>query len=216
MTVVSGELTVRIADGEWRLYPAGTQFEVAGKSGFDVRATQATAYLCEFLLGAWCFSPIRARRRRCRRHRTSVRLLLRLGGTPVSTKITDGSGSVIVDASYGARRGGERNDGGTGRWIRSTCDLSDRYGDKGRVLPPVFRHFGGVHRFSGTVVTVRCPEDNSRVNELVRTPGEGRVLVVDAFGSMRYALLGDMLGQLATENGWAGVVVTAACATRPS
>ena len=26
MTVVSGELTVRIADGEWRLDPAGTLF----------------------------------------------------------------------------------------------------------------------------------------------------------------------------------------------
>jgi len=49
MTVVSGELTVRVGEGEWRLYPAGTQFEVAGKSGFDVRAAQPTAYLCEFL-----------------------------------------------------------------------------------------------------------------------------------------------------------------------
>ena len=49
MTVVSGELAVRTGEGEWRIYPAGTQFEVAGKSGFDVRAVEPTAYLCEFL-----------------------------------------------------------------------------------------------------------------------------------------------------------------------
>jgi uncharacterized protein YaiE (UPF0345 family) len=49
MTVVSGELGARFADGEWRSFPAGTSFEVPGKSGFDVRAAQPSAYLCEFL-----------------------------------------------------------------------------------------------------------------------------------------------------------------------
>ena len=50
MTVVSGELLVRQSGtAEWRLYPAGTTFEVATASGFDVRATVPTAYLCEFL-----------------------------------------------------------------------------------------------------------------------------------------------------------------------
>ncbi len=49
MTVVSGELAIRSGEGAWRIYPAGTQFEVAGKSGFDVRAAEPTAYLCEFL-----------------------------------------------------------------------------------------------------------------------------------------------------------------------
>jgi regulator of ribonuclease activity A len=33
------------------------------------------------------------------------------------------------------------------------------------------------------------------------------VLVVDGGGSMRYALLGDMLGKEAVKNGWAGIVV---------
>jgi purine/pyrimidine-nucleoside phosphorylase len=50
MSVVSGELTVRLAPGgEWRGYPAGTTFEISGKSGFDVRAAEPSAYLCEFL-----------------------------------------------------------------------------------------------------------------------------------------------------------------------
>lgn len=50
MTVVTGELQVR-PDGEkeFRVYPAGTQFEIAGRSGFDVRALAPAAYLCEFL-----------------------------------------------------------------------------------------------------------------------------------------------------------------------
>ncbi len=50
MTVVSGELEAR-PQGEtaWRVYPAGTIFEIAGKSSFDVRAKEASAYLCEFL-----------------------------------------------------------------------------------------------------------------------------------------------------------------------
>jgi len=34
---------------EWGRYPAGTAFEIAGRSGFDVRATEPCAYLCEFL-----------------------------------------------------------------------------------------------------------------------------------------------------------------------
>jgi len=48
MSVVSGELEAKIGDA-WRWYPAGTTFEVPGKSSFDVRAVEATAYLCEYL-----------------------------------------------------------------------------------------------------------------------------------------------------------------------
>ena len=50
MTIISGALSVK-PDGsnDWALYPAGTAFEIAGRSGFDVRATEPCAYLCEFL-----------------------------------------------------------------------------------------------------------------------------------------------------------------------
>jgi len=48
MTVVSGELEANLGSG-WRAFPAGTVFEVPGKSGFDVRAKEPAAYLCEFL-----------------------------------------------------------------------------------------------------------------------------------------------------------------------
>jgi uncharacterized protein YaiE (UPF0345 family) len=48
MTILSGELDAKIG-GAWKSYPAGTSFEVPGKSGFDVRAREPVAYLCEFL-----------------------------------------------------------------------------------------------------------------------------------------------------------------------
>src|SRR5208282_1419170 len=43
-------------------------------------------------------------------------------------------------------------------------------------------HFGGLRRFSGRAVTLRCAEDNSLLRELVRTAGAGRVFVVDGGG----------------------------------
>ena len=50
MSVISGELSVRIkGESDFRGYPAGTSFEVPAKSGFDVRAAAASAYLCEYL-----------------------------------------------------------------------------------------------------------------------------------------------------------------------
>jgi uncharacterized protein YaiE (UPF0345 family) len=50
MTVLSGELSVRRDGGAaFTIYPAGSTFEVAEKSGFDVHASEPSAYLCEFL-----------------------------------------------------------------------------------------------------------------------------------------------------------------------
>lgn len=50
MSIVSGEVTVKLdGSSEWRAYPAGTAFEVAGKSGFDIKAATPAAYVCEFL-----------------------------------------------------------------------------------------------------------------------------------------------------------------------
>lgn len=93
----------------------------------------------------------------------------------------------------------------------ATCDLCDAHksddSDRFRVLPPVFRDFGAVRRFSGPVVTLKCFEDNSLVKAAVDAPGQGRVLVVDGGASLRRALLGGNLGAAAARNGWAGVVI---------
>ena len=89
----------------------------------------------------------------------------------------------------------------------STCDLCDTHGERARVVAPLFRHFGGRRAFHGEAVTVKCFEDNSRVKEIVATPGRGRVLVVDGGGSLRCALLGDLLATQARDQGWSGVLV---------
>ncbi|MEC5212145.1 regulator of ribonuclease activity A [Polaromonas sp. CG_9.5] len=93
----------------------------------------------------------------------------------------------------------------------ATCDLCDVHKNDSsgqfRVLPPVFKNFGGMARFSGPVSTVKCFEDNSLVKAAVDSPGEGRVLVVDGGASLRRALVGGNLGAAAARNGWAGVVV---------
>ena len=93
----------------------------------------------------------------------------------------------------------------------STCDFCVAHkGDTSgafRVLPPVFRSFGGVAAFAGPVTTVQCHEDNSLVKAAVESPGAGRVLVVAGGGSLRRALVGGNLAAAAARNGWAGVVV---------
>jgi regulator of ribonuclease activity A len=88
-----------------------------------------------------------------------------------------------------------------------TADLCDEFSAELQVAMPVFRHFGGRARFAGPAATIKCFEDNSRVKEAVGEPGQGRVLVVDAGGSLRCAVLGDLLAKLAADNGWVGVVV---------
>ncbi|EGV19786.1 ribonuclease E activity regulator RraA [Thiocapsa marina] len=88
-----------------------------------------------------------------------------------------------------------------------TADLSDRYDERVRICDPIFRDFGGQVRFCGPVVTVKCFEDNSPVKSTLAEPGHGRVLVVDAGGSMRCAMLGDLIAAGAVEQGWAGVIL---------
>ena len=87
----------------------------------------------------------------------------------------------------------------------STCDLCDeqKNGSDGsfRVLPPVFHSYGKRIKFAGPVSTIKCFEDNSLVKAALDTPGQGRVLVVDAGSSLRRALVGGNLGAAAAKNG---------------
>ncbi|WP_373184872.1 ribonuclease E activity regulator RraA [Halopseudomonas sp.] len=87
-----------------------------------------------------------------------------------------------------------------------TPDLCDAYPDV-QVLEPMFSNFGGHDSFGGEIVTVKCFEDNSVVKEQVGLDGRGKVMVVDGGGSMRRALLGDMLAENAAKNGWEGIIV---------
>jgi regulator of ribonuclease activity A len=88
-----------------------------------------------------------------------------------------------------------------------TADLYDEYEEKLQICNPGFRHYGGSTVFHGRIATLKCLEDNSKVREQLDQAGEGRVLVIDGGGSLRCALLGDILAKKAEDNGWAGVVV---------
>jgi regulator of ribonuclease activity A len=92
----------------------------------------------------------------------------------------------------------------------SLPDICDEFTEEIVVFDPVFQDFGGKSRFCGEIMTVRCFEDNSLVAETVRSPGHDRVLVVDGGGSLRRALLGDLLAAAAVENGWQGLVINGA------
>lgn len=87
------------------------------------------------------------------------------------------------------------------------ADLYDEHGESLRVAAPIFRDFGGQAEFEGPVAIVKVFEDNTLVRAALEQPGDGQVLVVDGGGSLRCALVGDMLGELAVKNGWAGIVV---------
>lgn len=89
----------------------------------------------------------------------------------------------------------------------SVPDICDEFIDEISVLEPLFADFGGKEKFSGEIVTIKCFEDNSLVGDAVRSPGAGRVLVVDGGGSLRHALLGDLLATAAVENGWQGLLI---------
>jgi len=88
-----------------------------------------------------------------------------------------------------------------------TPDLCDAYPAVVRVLEPMLSNYGGRSSFGGEIVTIKCFEDNSLVREQVAQPGAGKVLVVDAGGSMRRACLGDILAEKAVANGWEGIVM---------
>lgn len=89
-----------------------------------------------------------------------------------------------------------------------TTDLCDAHADKVRIAEPIgFKDFGGKRYFNGSIHTVKCFEDNSLVRTVLESNGEGKVLVVDGGGSMRCALLGDMLAGLAIKNKWNGIIV---------
>ena len=88
----------------------------------------------------------------------------------------------------------------------STPDLSDEFDDV-RALELPFINYGGVNQFAGEIVTIKCHEDNSLVKQAVGESGEGRIIVVDGGGSLRRALLGDMLAESAANNGWSGLII---------
>ncbi|HZA30716.1 MAG TPA: ribonuclease E activity regulator RraA [Propionibacteriaceae bacterium] len=91
----------------------------------------------------------------------------------------------------------------------STADLVDRYGDGLDSIAVQFRSFGLHRKFQGPVQTIKCFEDNALVKATLSDPAEppGQVLVVDGEGSLRTALVGDLIAGAAVQHGWSGLVI---------
>ena len=88
----------------------------------------------------------------------------------------------------------------------STPDISDKYSHS-FAINIQFRSFGKKEYFCGQVKTAQCPEDNSKLKEILSQDGSGQVLLVDGNGSYKVALLGDMIAKQAIENSWEGVII---------
>lgn len=91
-----------------------------------------------------------------------------------------------------------------------TSELCDIYSDQVDVVEPIFSSFGGKSAFFGKITTVKCFENNGLIAEVLEENGEGRVLLVDGGGAVRRALIDAEMAQLATDNGWEGIIVNGA------
>ena len=88
-----------------------------------------------------------------------------------------------------------------------TTDLYDEYLEELQIAAPIFRDFGGRSCFSGEIATLKALEDNTFIKAAFETDGHGKVLVVDGAGSMRCAMIGDVMAALGASNGWEGIVI---------
>lgn len=88
-----------------------------------------------------------------------------------------------------------------------TADLCDEFSQQLQIVEPGFISYGAHPAFHGPVSTIKCYEDNSKVRQQLSSPGQNRVLVVDAGGSTRCAMLGDLLAGFAIDNNWAGIIM---------
>ncbi len=98
--------------------------------------------------------------------------------------------------------------------MTATADVYDDRGDELDSLALQLHDIGGVVAFDGPIRTVRCHRDNALVKQVLATPGDGAVLVVDGGGSLESALVGDVIAASAVDNGWAGIIVHGAIRDR--
>lgn len=90
----------------------------------------------------------------------------------------------------------------------STADLYDAHEGKVKVAYPLFTSFGAKKQFYGQISTIKCYEDNTLVGDTLRKEnGKGKVLIIDGGGSLRFALVGDLIAAAAVKNEWEGIII---------
>ncbi|HMG13889.1 MAG TPA: ribonuclease E activity regulator RraA [Saprospiraceae bacterium] len=91
-----------------------------------------------------------------------------------------------------------------------TTDICDEYTNDIQIAEPIgFKDYGKKRAFYGKILTVKCFENNPLVREVLSQDGTGNVLVIDGGGSLKCALLGDMIAEMALSNNWRGLIVYA-------
>ena len=88
----------------------------------------------------------------------------------------------------------------------TTPDLSDKY-PQVDFLNLQFTNFGKKGFFSGKIETAICPDDNSKVKQILGKEGNGKILIIDGQGSTRVALMGDIIAESAEKNNWQAVII---------
>ena len=88
----------------------------------------------------------------------------------------------------------------------TTPDLSDKYPHVD-FLNLQFIIFGKKGFFSGKIETAICPDDNSKVKQILGEEGNGKILIVDGQGSTKVALMGDIIAETAEKNNWQAVII---------
>jgi len=88
-----------------------------------------------------------------------------------------------------------------------TADIFDLHHAELGVCELQFRSFGGRRSFFGPCTTVKVFEDHNPVLEILSTPGAGRILVIDAGGSLRVGVMGDRVAAAGVRNGWIGAII---------
>jgi regulator of ribonuclease activity A len=90
----------------------------------------------------------------------------------------------------------------------TTADLYDANEGNVQVALPIFNAYGIKANFYGQIFTIKCHEDNTIVGDVLRNEnGKGKVLVIDGGGSLRCALVGDLIAAAAVNNEWEGIIV---------
>ena len=97
--------------------------------------------------------------------------------------------------------------------MSKTSDLCDAC-DAAQACELFFTGFGRRRAFSGDIRTFRYAGGLKPLRDLVNEAGAGKVLVIDGAGMVSRALFGDVMAELATRNGWAGIVVNGAIRDR--
>jgi regulator of ribonuclease activity A len=90
--------------------------------------------------------------------------------------------------------------------LPKTTDLCDAC-DEAQACAALFQTFGLRRAFTGPIRTLRIHEDIALMRDTVSQAGQGQVLVIDGGGSLARALFGDVMAELASRNGWAGLVI---------